>query len=146
MAPFDPTLTLPNSQNDGQGVSTHDPYDLEEKENSDEAAEAEVPLILRSLSRRTVRQSIDEVPKPAGDVYEARPTSYWTGRFISLNDKLMTDAHDLPDPRDGDGEDKMRRLEIVRSKQIFETLQDCCKTPMALTSLKVSRTISPGSE
>jgi len=91
-----------------------------------------------SVSRDVGIGEADNVyDSPIDHVSDPKSTAYWTGRFMSLNDCLMNDAHALPDPRDVDSEDKMHQLEVARTKQIFFNLQECCQTPGAEASLKV---------
>lgn len=150
---FDPTMTI------GQ---TPDPLDVEEASqkgvearktvSTDKLVEDSVDGTIEHffetsqpkghfLSRQVPVDKKPEVEEgedvPVNHVFEACSTAYWTGRFMSLNDRLMDDAHALPDPRDADGEDKMHQLEVARTKQIFSTLQECCQTASAEASLKV---------
>lgn len=98
------------------------------------------PLGETSVSRDVSNEVADDIDDfPVNHVFEAQSTAYWTGRFMSLHDCLMNEAHALPDPRDVDSEDKMHQLEIARTKQIFFNLQECCHTPSAEASLKVRR-------
>jgi hypothetical protein len=78
-------------------------------------------------------------PKPSlRHVFYDQPSSYWTGRFIALNDRLMTEARDIPDPRDDDGISKMLSLEVKRARHIFDLLEDDCQNKEAKASLMVS--------
>jgi len=94
-----------------------------------------------TIVRKSLNADMENMPSheepPPQYVFGEQPSTYWTGRFVSLHDHYMTEARDLPDPRDADGEDKMLMLEIKRAKHIFEILQDFCKTADAEASLKV---------
>lgn len=76
------------------------------------------------------------------NVYEAQPSSYWTGRFVSLSDKFLNDGEgdEIPDPGLKDAAILMRMQEERRARRIFFILLDCCKTPEARRSLLVSFT------
>lgn len=57
---------------------------------------------------------------------------------MALNDRLMTEARDVPDPRDDHGIKKMLDMEVMRAKHIFKLLEDDCQNKEARDSLMVS--------
>jgi hypothetical protein len=61
---------------------------------------------------------------------------------MALNDRLLTEARNVPDPRDDDGVGKMLALEITRTTHIFRLLEDDCKSQEAKDSLMVGSTLS----
>ena len=70
----------------------------------------------------------------------AKPTAYWSGRFMSLNDKLLNDVFDSDEPLE-DAENFYRKrtdtAELSRARQIFKKLEAECNTRQDLRSLKV---------
>lgn len=71
-------------------------------------------------------------------VRQAEPFAYWTGRFISLNDKLMNETTDTPRPSVKGGTQLMQAKEEQRATRILDYLEKTCLTPEARRSLCVS--------
>lgn len=74
------------------------------------------------------------------EVREAQELAYWTGRYVSLSDKLLNEGEgdDIPDPGMKDGDKVMQAQEERRAQRIFLLLNECCKSHEARESLLVS--------
>lgn len=75
-------------------------------------------------------------------VREAQCSAYWTGRYMSLNDKFMNESHDTPKPSVKCGAQIMHNREEQRAKRIMDSLDQDCLTEEARRSLWVSRSRS----
>lgn len=79
----------------------------------------------------------DEDPDPS--IYEAQPSTYWSGRWVSLNDAILNDIDgEVPLPSlEKDNKLMVAYKEVDRAKTVFKALEACCRTRAAKRSLWV---------
>ena len=72
-----------------------------------------------------------------GYVRRAEPSAYWTGRFMTLNDRFWNDSEDIPKPGVKGGAQMMQSRDELRAKRVFDYLEKRCVTDSAQKSLWV---------
>lgn len=80
-----------------------------------------------------------------GEIVQSMPTAYWSGRFMSLNDRILNEACDNPRAHKENALGRMLTREEERIKVIFIILEARCKTAAASESLGVSTSALLGS-
>lgn len=97
-------------------------------------------LPLSSGSTTPPDNTIDlEAQEFDGYIRRAQPSAYWTGRFITLNDRFWMDlSEDTPKPSVRGGAQMMQEREEQRAIRVFDHLEKMCLSESARKSLWVS--------
>ncbi|OCT52958.1 hypothetical protein CLCR_09992 [Cladophialophora carrionii] len=96
---------------------------------------------LTSIGSITSSEPSQKEENDPRNVHVAKPTAYWTGRYISLYDRLRTAELKRPPPSPSETNEKqIDRLfessEKVRMNSALEELREHCKTTEALRSFE----------
>ena len=109
-------------------------------------------MSISNLSKLKLRKSVSDSRSPQHElfveqadpshVHNYQPHAYWTGRFVSLQDRYLK-AHwreefSTPSREDG-GKAEMYGRDLRRCMWIFNELENCCETRTAFRSLMAFR-------
>lgn len=148
-----PTPKLDKSNGEREPLSKIAGYALSEAQVDNDTDEASAPStrlmrLKASLQGQLLEPYLEESSRNDEDadleaqdhdtfIRQAEPFAYWTGRFISLNDRFMNETTDTPRPSVKGGAQLMQTREEQRARRVLDLLERSCVTPEAKRSLGV---------